>query len=275
MTAPFDFRQFGTFTGPQSSGGSYSYDALSTEGSWQTTLPTDLSFKLNDLAAVLFNVPGDYVGFYCNGVSTQMMTLAHSTGRIPTLNVEAITTIFNGDALINGDIVANGTITANGSITSNGTITANGTLSLTGVGDVATNINLAKALPAKPFDISHPSKEGYRLRHVSLEGPEIGVYYRGKLENKNIITLPDYWDNLIDLETITVNLTPVGFYQELFVEKIEWGKKVIIKNREGGPIKCHYTIFAERKDMDKLIVEYEGTSVKDYPGQDWLNLKGV
>jgi hypothetical protein len=275
MTAPFDFRQFGTFTGPQSSGGSYNYDALSTEGSWQTTLPTDLSFKLNDLAAVLFNVPGDYVGFYCNGVSTQMMTLAHSTGRIPTLNVEAITTIFNGDALINGDIVANGTITANGSITSNGTITANGTLSLTGVGDVATNINLAKALPAKPFDISHPSKEGYRLRHVSLEGPEIGVYYRGKLENKNIITLPDYWDNLIDLETITVNLTPVGFYQELFVEKIEWGKKVIIKNREGGPIKCHYTIFAERKDMDKLIVEYEGTSVKDYPGQDWLNLKGV
>lgn len=275
MTAPFDFKHFGTFTGPQSSGGSYNYDALSKEGSWYTTSPTDLSFGLTDLAAVLFNVPGDYVGFYCNGISTQLMTLAHSTGDIPTLQIKAITTIFNGDAIVNGEVVTNGNIAANGNIVANGSIAANGSLTLAGVGDAATAIIQGKALPAKPFDIPHPSKQGYRLRHVSLEGPEIGVYYRGKLENENVITLPDYWDNLIDLESITVNLTPVGFYQELFVEKIEWGKKVIIKNREGGPIKCHYTIFAERKDMDKLVVEYKGESIKDYPGQDWLNLKGV
>lgn len=146
-------------------------------------------------------------------------------------------------------------------------------MTLAGVGDVASNIQLAKSLPAKPFDISHPSKEGHRLRHVSLEGPEIAVYYRGKLKGGNVIELPEYWSNLIDPETITVNLTPVGIYQELFVEKIEWGRTIIIKNREGGPINCHYTVYAERKDMEKLIVEYEGESPKDYPGQDWLNLK--
>ena len=33
----------------------------------------------------------------------------------------------------------------------------------------------------KPFDIPHPTKDGYRLRHVCLEGPESGVYYRGRL----------------------------------------------------------------------------------------------
>lgn len=138
--------------------------------------------------------------------------------------------------------------------------------------ETRTEIALAKALPAKPFDIKHPRKEGYRLRHVSLEGPEIGVYYRGKLENNSIIDLPEYWNGLIDPETITVQLTPVGSYQELFVEKIEWGRKITIKNREGTAINCHYIIHAERNDLDKLIIEYEGESPKDYPGQDFIGV---
>ena len=58
----------------------------------------------------------------------------------------------------------------------------------------------------------------------------------------------------------------------MFVETIEWGKNIIVKNREGGSISCHYTVYGERTDMEKLIVEYEGQSPKDYPGQDWLNL---
>lgn len=133
-------------------------------------------------------------------------------------------------------------------------------------------IALAKALPAKPFDIKHPNKDGYRLRHVCLEGPEIGVYYRGKLENNNIIDLPEYWNGLIDPETISVQLTSIGLYQELFVEKIEWGRKIVIKNRESSAINCYYIVHAERNDLDKLIVEYEGESPKDYPGQDFIGV---
>jgi hypothetical protein len=45
----------------------------------------------------------------------------------------------------------------------------------------------------KPFDIPHPTKDGWRLRHVCLEGPESGVYYRGRLTNSNVIELPEYW----------------------------------------------------------------------------------
>jgi len=257
----FKFVNYGTFTGPNSFSGDYNYDALSQEGFWHTDSPEDTSFKLTDLAMVLFNNNANYVGFYCNGTATQIMTLAHSQGEIPTFRIQSRNTIVSGQVIVNDKIICNGPIFANA------------TMTLTGVGDVASNINLAKALPAKPFDIPHPSKKGQRLRHVSLEGPEIGVYYRGKLQDTNTITLPDYWENLIDQESITVNLTPVGSYQELFVEKIEWGKNIIVKNREGGPISCHYTVYAERKDMEKLIVEYEGTSPKDYPGQDWLNLR--
>ena len=39
----------------------------------------------------------------------------------------------------------------------------------------------------KNFDISHPNKSGWRLRHTCLEGPENAVYFRGRLKNSNII----------------------------------------------------------------------------------------
>ena len=59
----------------------------------------------------------------------------------------------------------------------------------------------------KGFDIKHPNKEGQRLRHICLEGPEAGVYIRGRLTETNVIDLPDYWRGLIDPESITVSLT--------------------------------------------------------------------
>jgi len=112
------------------------------------------------------------------------------------------------------------------------------------------------AAPFKLFDIIHPSKSGMRLRHACIEGPEIGVYYRGRLINSNVICLPDYWDNLIDPETITVSFTPHSYYQELFVKSIEWGRKINVVNNSGGGIDCSYIIYAERKDVEKLQVEY-------------------
>ena len=217
----------------------------------------------------LYNNELNYVGFHCNGVSTAQMFLSHcAKSSIPIFTVRADTTNVVGKTLN-----TTGNINAAGNITATGKFIFNGAMTLTGVGDVATEIQLSKTLPAKPFDIKHPNKEGQRLRHISLEGPEIAVYFRGKLKDSTIINLPDYWDEFVDKESITVNLTPVGSYQELYMEKIEWGKRIIIKNASGGPINCHYTVYAERIDMDKLIVEYEGESSKDYPGQDWLNLK--
>jgi len=257
MAVGFRYENYGTFTGPA---GIYDYD--DSEPIWHTLRPEDVSFKLSDLSMILYNNEANYVGFYCNGVSTQLMTLAHSTGNIPALRIQATNTIVNGDTLINGNIIANGALFLNSSVT------------LAGVGNLATQVNLGLTSPAKPFDIPHPNKQGHRLRHTSLEGPEIGVYYRGKLQDSGVIELPDYWCGLVDAETITVNLTPFGLYQELFVEKIEWGKRILVKNRESGSIQCYYTVYGERKDMNKLIVEYEGNSPKDYPGEDWLNMKG-
>lgn len=120
----------------------------------------------------------------------------------------------------------------------------------------------------KGFDIPHPTKENYRLRYICLEGPAAEVYLRGKLENNTVIDLPEYWKDLVDMETIGVTLTPIGSYQELFVEKIEWGTKIIVKNNAGGTINCTYVVYGERKDTTKNISEYEGLTPSDYPGDN-------
>lgn len=121
----------------------------------------------------------------------------------------------------------------------------------------------------KPFDIPHPTKEGYRLRHVCLEGPESGVYYRGRLLNTNKINIPEYWGGLVDPNTITVNLTQIRTSQDLIVDEISWEEKFIkVKSGSAVGIDCYYVVYGERSDGEKLIVEYEGKSSDDYPGDN-------
>ena len=79
-------------------------------------------------------------------------------------------------------------------------------------------VNGSFAATTKSFLIDHPTKENMRLQYGALEGPENGVYVRGRSTYK-IIDLPDYWTNLVDEETITVQLTPIGSHQHLYVEK--------------------------------------------------------
>ena len=118
----------------------------------------------------------------------------------------------------------------------------------------------------KGFDIKHPNKKGHRLRHICVEGPEAAVYVRGTLKNSNIIELPEYWKGLIDPESISITLTPIGSYQELYIKNIEWGQKVTVMNSTSGSIHCFYSIWASRIDGEPLVVEYEGEDPSSYPG---------
>ena len=112
-------------------------------------------------------------------------------------------------------------------------------------------VNGAFTATTKSFLIDHPTKEGMKLQYASLEGPENGVYIRGT-SGSNIITLPDYWADLVDQSTVTVTLTPIGFYQALYVA--EKGKNYI---KVGGSKGSYdYVVYGERKDVDKLEVEW-------------------
>ena len=120
----------------------------------------------------------------------------------------------------------------------------------------------------KGFDIPHPSKDGHRLRYICIEGPDAEVYLRGKLKGDNVIQLPDVWRDLVDPDSIGVTLTPIGCYQELFMENVEWGKNIIIKNNLSGPINCSYVVYGTRKDTPRNIPEYEGLTTDDFPGDN-------
>jgi hypothetical protein len=123
--------------------------------------------------------------------------------------------------------------------------------------DSSSNLTVTGSLFAttKSFIIDHPTKPGMKLRHGSLEGPEDGVYVRGKLVDNNIIELPDYWTGLVHADSITVNLTAAAPGQHLYVERVE-NNYVYIVNETGKPVNCFYTVYGERKDVEKLVVEF-------------------
>ena len=112
------------------------------------------------------------------------------------------------------------------------------------------------AATTKSFVIDHPTKPGMKLRYGSLEGPENGVYVRGRLKG-NTIELPEYWTKLVDPDSITVNLTPIGKHQNLYVLCIK-DNVVHVENSGLFPSKidCFYTVYGERVDVDKLVVEF-------------------
>ena len=170
---------------------------------------------------------------------------------------EACTPWYHSTAQIDGLKINSPGITGAGNINITGTVVASQV--------TASGITLTSR---KPFDIPHPTKEGHRLRHVCLEGPESGVYVRGRLTGKNVIELPEYWRGLVDPETITVTLTQIKTSQDLIVDAIEWGSRIKIKSGNGTNIDCYYVVHAERSDGEKLIVEYKGNSIDDYPGDN-------
>jgi hypothetical protein len=124
------------------------------------------------------------------------------------------------------------------------------TLGVTG----AVNISGALTAASKSFDIPHPTKEGYRLRYGVLEGPEHGVYFRGKTNHK-IINLPDYWGALIDENSITVHLTPIKGAITHFVVDVKDNQIEI--DSHNGIINTYFIVHAERKDVEKVLLEYK------------------
>ena len=128
-------------------------------------------------------------------------------------------------------------------------------------GRLAGRFGTADSLPPKSFDIKHPTKgSGWRLRHVSLEGPESAVFYRGRLTGSNTIELPYYWKDLVHEDSITVSIQPIGSTQKIIVMEYNNEKVVLSGNTD-----CFFHVFGERKDVNPLLTEYEGNDRYDYP----------
>jgi len=105
----------------------------------------------------------------------------------------------------------------------------------------------------KNFKIQHPTMEGYYLLHSSLEGPERGIYHRGKLSVSNTIHLPDYWKELpVDETDMTVQLTPIGNNCQHWVKRVT--KETVEIECECGKPNCYYIIHAQRYNEGKFEI---------------------
>lgn len=140
-----------------------------------------------------------------------------------------------------------------GTVTVDGTLTVNGTFSAT----------------TKNFDIADPryQDEAQRLVHSSLEGPEIGVYYRGEValeQGRATILLPDYFEALTRKENRTVLLTPKLTVDgeplcNVAASAVVDGKFTVRAFGVADPAACNHPVYwevkAERSDVDQLQVE--------------------
>lgn len=114
------------------------------------------------------------------------------------------------------------------------------------------------AATTKSFVIQHPTKSNYMLEHGVLEGPEHSIFIRGTVRNGAVIKLPEYWYMLVDFNTITVQLTPIGKQTNLYVKQI-LSDRIVIGIKTWLPwIKTadfSYFVQGTRKDVPSLKVE--------------------
>jgi len=58
--------------------------------------------------------------------------------------------------------------------------------------------------------------------------------------------LPEYWIELVDFGSISVQLTPIGSHQKLFVEKM-WDHSIYIgTNKPGERLDYFYNIYGKK-----------------------------
>ena len=205
----------------------------------------------------------DYVGV----LNVSSDSVPQHPNRQPVLDVKLAAKV-DGNVKIDGDSKTANALDVTGNINQDGNIVTTGTIDTNGSQINVGFVNGTGASAAvKAFDIEHPSKSGHRLRHICLEGPESAIYYRGRLKNEKVIRLPYYWKDLVNIDTISVQLQPIGAHQNIIVKR--WDDEYVYLQAQGAlPINCFFHVYAERKDVEKLIPEYEGTSVDDYPGDN-------
>ena len=63
---------------------------------------------------------------------------------------------------------------------------------------------------------------------------------------KNLINLPEEWEKLVDLPTVTVHLTEIGAKQNLIVKRVQ-GLEVHLQS-QGIPVDCYYMIVGDLLD---------------------------
>lgn len=106
----------------------------------------------------------------------------------------------------------------------------------------------------KQFNIEHGERDGHRLVHSSIEGPENAVYARGHSTVWDV-KLPDFWRWLVDKDSITVHITSTCPNNYFVARTTVEG---FVTSPTGGDYsRCSFNwiAYAKRQDLPDLVVE--------------------
>jgi hypothetical protein len=130
---------------------------------------------------------------------------------------------------------------------STGAVTVAGNFTVTGV---------------KNFAMPDPANSGRAIYYASLEGPEAGTYFRGtaKLnQGEAVIELPGYFSRITEGERMTVQLTPLGTWGQLFVAEKSPTQLVVRAAPGTADLEFDYLVQGIRKGYLDYEVERPNT----------------
>ncbi len=132
---------------------------------------------------------------------------------------------------------------------STGAVTVSGNFTVTGV---------------KNFAVADPANSNRAIYYASLEGPEAGTYFRGTAKIKAgeaVIELPGYFSRITESERMTVQLTPLGTWGQLYVAE-KTPEKLVIRVAPGtSDLEFDYLVQGIRKGY----LDYEVERVNELP----------
>ncbi|MFP5264918.1 MAG: hypothetical protein ACLGJB_23760 [Blastocatellia bacterium] len=114
---------------------------------------------------------------------------------------------------------------------------------------------------AKTFIIEHPQDEQKYLVHATLEGPEAAVFYRRRLrDGRADIELPACFEALTELDSVTVQLTPIDGFDRLCVQtvagrKVHEGRFKVVSDNAISAQAFDWEVKAMHRDVPPLAVE--------------------
>ena len=109
------------------------------------------------------------------------------------------------------------------------------------VGLLALQGHAYEAVEPYPLDASKV------IRYIALEGPESGTYFRGGARTESgiaIIAVPDHFRMVSTEEGMTVHVTPVGQFTQIWVESVDLNNVVIRSSRD---VEFHYIVHGIRR----------------------------
>jgi hypothetical protein len=155
-----------------------------------------------------------------------------------------------GDIYAEDDLVARGQIIALGNTGGRGVLPAGfGDGSIYAVGDII-------AGGAKRFCVPHPTEPGIHIAYASLEGPEAGTYVRGTARLVNgeaLIELPDHFAMVTHPGGLTVSLTAVGQWLELYVVE-KSTSRIVVREAGGRSGEFDYLVQGVREGFEDFTV---------------------